>query len=78
MPFNFSDSRIYKIIVIIYKPKNNFVFLSSACHPVWLWGLLSNRYGGGALSPGIWSRHEADHSLPTIAEIKNMWIYNRT
>jgi hypothetical protein len=30
----------------------------------------------GALFPGEnWPGREADHSLPTIAEVKNTWIY---
>jgi hypothetical protein len=29
----------------------------------------------GALSPGIkWKGHEADHSPPTSAKVKKMWI----
>jgi hypothetical protein len=30
--------------------------------------------GGGVKRPG----HEADHSLPTSAEVQNMWIYTST
>jgi hypothetical protein len=33
----------------------------------------------GALSPGVkWPRREADHSPPTRAEVKKMWIYTST
>jgi hypothetical protein len=48
------------------------------CCPDQLWGppnLLSNGYWG-ALAPGVkqWG-HEADHSPPTSAEVKKMWLY---
>jgi hypothetical protein len=40
--------------------------------------LLSNGYGG-ALSPGVKrAGREADHSPPTNAEVKKMWIYTST
>jgi hypothetical protein len=29
----------------------------------------------GALSPGV-KRHEADHSAPTSAEVKKMWVHS--
>jgi hypothetical protein len=30
----------------------------------------------GALSPGVkWLGHEADHSLPSSAKVKNMWCF---
>jgi hypothetical protein len=33
----------------------------------------------GDLSPGVrWPWHEADHSSPTSAEVKKMWIYTPT
>jgi hypothetical protein len=33
----------------------------------------------GALSRGVkWQGREADHSLPTSAEVKKMWIYTST
>jgi hypothetical protein len=33
----------------------------------------------GALSPGVkWQGREADHSPPTNAEVKKMWIYTST
>jgi hypothetical protein len=33
----------------------------------------------GALSPGVkWPGREADHSPPTSAEVKKMWIYTST
>jgi hypothetical protein len=35
--------------------------------------------GTGALSPGVRrQRREADHSPPTSAEVKKMWIYTST
>jgi hypothetical protein len=34
---------------------------------------------GGAFSPGVeWLGREADHSPPTVAEVKKMWIYTFT
>jgi hypothetical protein len=54
---------------------------TSPRHPDRLWGppnLLSNGYRG-ALSPGVkWPVREADHSTPTSAEVKKMWIYTFT
>jgi hypothetical protein len=54
---------------------------SSPCRPDRLWGppnLLSNGYRG-ALSPGVKrAGREADHSPPTSAEFKKMWIYTST
>jgi hypothetical protein len=33
----------------------------------------------GALSPGVkWQGREADHSSPTSAEVKKIWIYTST
>jgi hypothetical protein len=53
------------------------IFTSPHC-PDQLWGppkLLSNGYWG-AFSPGVKQLgHEADHSPPTIAEVKKMRIY---
>jgi hypothetical protein len=53
----------------------------SSSHPYWLCGppnLLSSEYWE-ALSPGVKQLgREVDHSLPTSAEIKKMWIYTCT
>jgi hypothetical protein len=53
-------------------------FVFSPQRPDRLWGLpslLSNGYQG-ALSPGVKGQgREADHSPPSSAEVKNMWIY---
>jgi hypothetical protein len=50
-------------------------------HPDRLWGppnLLSNGYPGN-LFPGVKRpRREADHLLPTSAEVKKMWTYTST
>jgi hypothetical protein len=47
-----------------------------------LWGppnLLSNGYRGAVLSPRVKRQgREADHSPPTSAEVKKMWIYTYT
>jgi hypothetical protein len=53
---------------------------TSPCRPDRLWGspnLLKNGYRGSF--PGV-KRHEreADHSPPTSAEVKKMWIYAST
>jgi hypothetical protein len=54
---------------------------TSPNRPHRLWGppnLLSKGYGG-ALSPGVRRPgREVDHSPPTSAEIKKMWIYTST
>jgi hypothetical protein len=54
---------------------------SSPRHPDWLWGppnLLFNGYWG-ALSPGVKRLgRKADHSPPTSAEVKKMWLYTST
>jgi hypothetical protein len=35
--------------------------------------------GRGGLSPGVrWPSREADHSLPTSAEVKKTWTYTST
>jgi hypothetical protein len=56
------------------------IFSSPRC-PDRLWGppnLLSNGYRG-ALSPGVKRPGcEADHSLPTSAEVKEKWFYTAT
>jgi hypothetical protein len=53
---------------------------SPSC-PDWCWGppsLLSNGYQG-ALSSGVKQLgHEADHSPPSSAKVKNMWHYIST
>jgi len=55
-------------------------FFSSPSHPDRLWGphsLLSNGYQG--LTCGVkWPGHEADHSLPSNAEVKNTWSCTST
>jgi hypothetical protein len=39
----------------------------------------SRIFSSGALSPGVkWPGREADHSPPTSAEVKRMWIYTST
>jgi hypothetical protein len=56
-------------------------FLSSPHHSDRLWGstsLLSNRYQELFLWEVKWPGHEVDHSPPTSAEVKNMWIYTST
>jgi hypothetical protein len=54
---------------------------TSPFRPDRLWGpfrLLSNGYNG-ALSPGVKRPgSEADHSPPTSAEVKKMWVYTST
>jgi hypothetical protein len=54
--------------------------LTSLYRPDWLWGppnFISNGYL--AFSLGVkWQSHEADHSPPTSAEVKKMWIYTST
>jgi hypothetical protein len=50
--------------------------LSSPQHPDWLWdppSLLSNGYEG-VKRPGC----KGDHSPPTSAKVKKMWIYTST
>jgi hypothetical protein len=55
-------------------------FFSSLLHPDQLWGpssLLFNGYQG--LSSGVMQpRHEADHSLPFHAKVKNAQSYTST
>jgi hypothetical protein len=57
-------------------------FFSLQSRPDRHWGtpnLLSNRYRGGGLSPGVrWRGREADHSYSSSAEVKNMWNYTST
>jgi hypothetical protein len=56
-------------VVGVRVPVGSRIF-SSPSHPDWLWGppnLLSNGYQ----RPG----READHSPPTSAEVKKIWIY---
>jgi hypothetical protein len=54
------------------------IFSSPRC-PDWLWcppRRLSNGYGAGSLSPWLKpSGPEGDHSPPTSAEVKKIWIY---
>jgi hypothetical protein len=51
-------------------------FVSSAEHPYRLWDLPSQpsiQWVPGALSPGVkWPGHEANHSPPSSAEVKNV------
>jgi hypothetical protein len=50
---------------------------TSPCHPDQLWGQLSFLSDGyqGPLSPAVkWLGHETDHSSPTSAEVKKMWV----
>jgi hypothetical protein len=50
---------------------------SSPSRPDRLWGPIQRV--PGALSPGVKRPgHEADHSPPTSAEVKKMWIYTST
>jgi hypothetical protein len=54
---------------------------SSSHHPDWLGGpsnLVSNGYWE-LLPRGVkWQGRKADHSPPTSAEVKKMWIYTST
>jgi hypothetical protein len=55
-------------------------FLPSQSHPNRFWGppsLLSNGYCGLFLWGAKQPVREADHSLPSSAEVKNMWIYDK-
>jgi hypothetical protein len=55
---------------------------TSPYHPDWLWGPPNPSYPmgtGWALSQGVKRQGlEADHSPPTSAEVKKMWIYTAT
>jgi hypothetical protein len=55
---------------------------SSPRRPDRIWGppsLLSNRYRGGGLSPGVKRQErDADQPPPANAEVKNMWIHTST
>jgi hypothetical protein len=55
-------------------------FFSLSLHPDWLWGLpsfLSNGYWGSF--PRVkWAEHEAEHSHPSMAKVKNVWSYTST
>jgi hypothetical protein len=54
----------------------NFTF-STSCRPALTQSLI--QCVPGALSQGVkWPRREADHSSPTSAEVKKMWIYTST
>jgi hypothetical protein len=40
---------------------------------------VSSKWVAGAFSLGVkWPGHEADHSPPSTAEVKNTWSYNLT
>jgi hypothetical protein len=66
--------------VVVRVPVRSRIF-SSTRHPDRMWrppSLLSNGYRG-ALSPGVKPPGcETDHSPPTSAEVKKMWIYIST
>jgi hypothetical protein len=66
--------------VVVRVPVGSRIF-SSPCLPDRLWGrpnLLSNGYWG-IISPGVKRPElEADHSPPTSAEVKKIWIYAPT
>jgi hypothetical protein len=52
------------------------IFLSSPGHSDQFWGSPPVQWVPGALSTWVKRlRHEADHSPPTSAEVKNAWIY---
>jgi hypothetical protein len=59
-------------------------FFFSPRRPYWFWGppsLLSNGYQALFLGGGVGGKqlgHQADHSPPTSAKAKNMWIYTST
>jgi hypothetical protein len=65
-------------IVVGFQSPVGSRILSSPRRPYRLWGppsLLSNGYQGLFLRGG---GREADHSLPTSAEVKKMWLYTST
>jgi hypothetical protein len=57
----------------------NISFLSTSSRPVLMPTQHPIQWVLGALPPGVKRpRHDADHSLPTIAKVRNMWIYTST
>jgi len=56
-------------------------FVSLPLHPGQLWGPpshLSNGYGGVLFPEVRPPEHEADHSPPASAKVKNVWICTST
>jgi hypothetical protein len=54
--------------------------ITSPYHPDTLWSplsLISNRYGAPSMVVN-WQEREADHSLPTSAEVMKTWTYQFT
>jgi hypothetical protein len=59
--------------------KSSFAFPSTLSRPALGPTQPPVQWVPGALSPGVkWLGYEADHSLPSSAEVKKMWIHTST